>query len=175
MTQPEPARTAVYPPPPGRAVLACRCGTPLDLTDMHTRDAGRYGNGDPKLGAITCADCADTPDQEKPVMTALDEPTPPPLPRRPYVRPAAAQTPGPMRHRPHVRPDTALTDREREVLQLVARGLTDSEIGKRLYLTTNTVKVHIRSILVRLAAANRTHAVRRGFQLGYLTDDEATS
>ena len=90
-------------------------------------------------------------------MTSPPTPTPapPPLPqrpyrRRPYVRPAAAPTPGPMRHRPHVRPDTALTDREREVLELAARGLTDAAIGKRLYLTINTVKVHMRSILVRL-------------------------
>ena len=59
--------TAVQPPPPGHAVLACRCGKALDLTDMRIRDAGRYGNGDPRLGRITCATCANpAPDQEKP-------------------------------------------------------------------------------------------------------------
>jgi DNA-binding NarL/FixJ family response regulator len=81
----------------------------------------------------------------------------------------------PLPRRPHIRPGTPLTDRELQVLDLASRGLTDEAIGRTLYVTLNTVKVHMRALLVRLSARNRTHAVRLGFQLGLLTADEVTS
>lgn len=76
--------------------------------------------------------------------------------------------------RPYVRRGQPLTPRERQVLELASTGLTDAAIGKRLYITHNTVKTTMRCLLVRLEARNRTHAVTRGFQLGYLTAGEAT-
>lgn len=53
---------------------------------------------------------------------------------------------------------SALTDREREVLKLVAEGLRNREIGERLYITEKTVKNHISSILEKLHANDRTEA-----------------
>jgi len=51
-----------------------------------------------------------------------------------------------------------LTDREVEVLRLLAEGLSNRAIGERLYISTNTAANHIRSILLKTGAANRTQA-----------------
>jgi DNA-binding CsgD family transcriptional regulator len=52
----------------------------------------------------------------------------------------------------------SLTNREREVLQLVAEGKTNLEIATRLFLTAATVKAHVRNILRKLGARSRTEA-----------------
>lgn len=54
--------------------------------------------------------------------------------------------------------DPPLTVREREVLDLVAVGLTNREIGRRLFLGVETVRTHVRSVLRKLGVANRTQA-----------------
>ena len=64
-----------------------------------------------------------------------------------------------------------LTARELEILKLVAQGKANKEIGELLTLSENTVKNHVKSILAKLNAKDRTHAVtealKRGlFQLG---------
>jgi LuxR family maltose regulon positive regulatory protein len=51
-----------------------------------------------------------------------------------------------------------LSEREVEVLRLIADGLTNREIAERLYLAPTTVKVHARNIFGKLGAANRTQA-----------------
>ena len=51
-----------------------------------------------------------------------------------------------------------LTDREVEVLRLLAAGLSNRAIGERLYISTNTAANHVRSILIKTGAANRTQA-----------------
>ncbi|HUL98903.1 MAG TPA: AAA family ATPase [Mycobacterium sp.] len=51
-----------------------------------------------------------------------------------------------------------LTDREVEVLRLLAAGLSNRAIGERLYIRTNTAANHVRSILIKTGAANRTQA-----------------
>ncbi|MGH9170065.1 MAG: LuxR C-terminal-related transcriptional regulator [Acidimicrobiales bacterium] len=51
-----------------------------------------------------------------------------------------------------------LTDRELEVLRLLAGGLSNQEIGSRLHISANTAANHIRSILMKTGAANRTQA-----------------
>lgn len=56
-----------------------------------------------------------------------------------------------------VGPD-GLSDREVEVLRLLAGGLSNREIGERLYISTNTAANHVRSILMKTGAANRTQA-----------------
>jgi len=61
-----------------------------------------------------------------------------------------------------------LSERELEVLQLLAKGLTNPEIAARLYLSLNTVKVHTRNIYGKLGAHNRTQAVARARALGIL-------
>jgi LuxR family maltose regulon positive regulatory protein len=55
-----------------------------------------------------------------------------------------------------------------EVLQLLAEGYTNREIGDRLYISLSTVKVHISNINGKLLARNRTEAVARARQLGIL-------
>lgn len=56
-----------------------------------------------------------------------------------------------------VGPD-GLTDREVEVLRLLAQGLSNRAIGERLYISTNTAANHVRNILIKTGAANRTQA-----------------
>jgi DNA-binding NarL/FixJ family response regulator len=56
-------------------------------------------------------------------------------------------------------PTPRLTDREMEVLQLVAKGLNNRDIAKQLYISENTVKNHIRNILEKLHLHSRMEAV----------------
>jgi len=51
---------------------------------------------------------------------------------------------------------TELTDRERQVVLLIASGLSNREIGHRLDVSESTVKVHLRHIFVKLGIHNRT-------------------
>jgi LuxR family maltose regulon positive regulatory protein len=62
-----------------------------------------------------------------------------------------------------------LSEREIEVLQLIAEGLTNQEVATRLYLSLHTVKVHARNIYGKLGVKNRTQAVARGKALGILS------
>jgi len=61
-----------------------------------------------------------------------------------------------------------LSDREIEVIQLIAEGLTNQEIASRLYLSLNTVKVHTRNIYGKLGVTSRMQAVARAIGLGIL-------
>jgi LuxR family maltose regulon positive regulatory protein len=61
-----------------------------------------------------------------------------------------------------------LSERELEVLELLAAGLTNREIATRLFLAVNTVKAHTRNIYGKLDVHNRTQAVVRSRQLGLL-------
>jgi DNA-binding NarL/FixJ family response regulator len=64
--------------------------------------------------------------------------------------------------------DDALTPREIDVLRLVARGNGNKAIAAQLSLTEETVKSHIRSILAKLGANDRTHAVAIGLKRGII-------
>jgi LuxR family maltose regulon positive regulatory protein len=61
-----------------------------------------------------------------------------------------------------------LSERELEVLQLVAEGLTNQEVASRLFLSLNTVKAHTRNIYGKLCVRSRTQAVARARALGVL-------
>jgi LuxR family transcriptional regulator, maltose regulon positive regulatory protein len=61
-----------------------------------------------------------------------------------------------------------LTAREREVLTLIAEGLSNQELAARLHLSPQTVKVHTRNIYSKLGVTSRTQAVARGRDLGFL-------
>jgi len=61
-----------------------------------------------------------------------------------------------------------LSEREIEVLQLIAEGLTNKEIASRLFLSLNTVKVHTRNIYGKLGVNHRTQAVAQAQRLGLL-------
>ncbi|MCG3210696.1 MAG: Serine/threonine-protein kinase PknK [Anaerolineae bacterium] len=64
-----------------------------------------------------------------------------------------------------------LSERELEVLQLIAAGLTNREIAAKLFLTVNTVKVHAHNIYGKLDAHSRTQAVATAKDLGILPDN----
>jgi DNA-binding NarL/FixJ family response regulator len=65
-------------------------------------------------------------------------------------------------------PLEALTDREREVLQLMAEGLSNKSIAYRLKISEHTVKFHVNGILRKLGAQSRTDAVVRATRLGWI-------
>ena len=56
---------------------------------------------------------------------------------------------------------SALTEREREVLQLLAQGLTNKEIAEKLVITTNTVKRHLKAIFEKLNVHTRSAATAK--------------
>ena len=59
-----------------------------------------------------------------------------------------------------------LTDREREILVLVARGLTNDEIGSSLFISPATVKTHLARIMAKLDAHDRAQLVVRAYEIG---------
>lgn len=60
----------------------------------------------------------------------------------------------------------ALTDREREVLALVGQGLSNGEIGERLFLSPLTAKTHVSRIMTKLDARDRVHLVVLAYESG---------
>ena len=68
-----------------------------------------------------------------------------------------------------------LTQREAEVLELVATGLSNGEIASRLGITENTVKIHLRNILEKLHLQNRIQAAVYAVQQGLLRGSDFTS
>jgi DNA-binding NarL/FixJ family response regulator len=55
--------------------------------------------------------------------------------------------------------DEMLTSREREILQLLADGMSNADVAGKLFISQETVKSHVRHILAKLEASTRTHAV----------------
>lgn len=62
----------------------------------------------------------------------------------------------------------ALTDRESEILRLMAGGFSNREIAEALHIAEGTVKNHISSILAKMGVRDRTRAVLKGLEIGYI-------
>lgn len=67
---------------------------------------------------------------------------------------------------PHSSRLDSLTDREREVMILIAEGLTNAEIGSRLFLSPATARTHVSRILLKLGARDRTQLVVLAYEWG---------
>ncbi len=61
-----------------------------------------------------------------------------------------------------------LTDREAEVLRLIAQGRSNSEIAAELFLGVETVKTHVRNVLAKLGARDRVQAVITAYESGFI-------
>jgi DNA-binding CsgD family transcriptional regulator len=72
------------------------------------------------------------------------------------------------------RPRTAhrITSRERDVLELVANGYSTPEIARDLWIAEDTVRTHIKRILVRLDARTRAHAVAIAYREGLILPND---
>ncbi|WSY18073.1 AAA family ATPase (plasmid) [Embleya sp. NBC_00896] len=66
---------------------------------------------------------------------------------------------------------TMLTAREQEVLDLLAKGRTNRQIGEALFITAKTASVHVSNILAKVSASSRTEAVAMAYRQGLITDD----
>jgi DNA-binding NarL/FixJ family response regulator len=63
----------------------------------------------------------------------------------------------------------SITERERQVLTLVAEGLSNTEIGHRLHITPGTAKTHVGNLLTKLDARDRVHLVILAYHTGLVT------
>jgi len=66
-----------------------------------------------------------------------------------------------------------LTDREMQVLDLLAQGRCNKSIARDLSITVGTVKTHVRAIMHKLDSHSRTQAVHNAYRLGFVSADNA--
>ncbi len=72
------------------------------------------------------------------------------------------------RHSPHASDDAMLTPREREVLKLIAAGLSAKEVALKLHITSRTVESHVDKLRLKTRTRNRTHMVAQAIQQGWI-------
>lgn len=112
------------------------------------------------LGAIRTVAAGDSliaPSVTRRLIEAFIHPPGPAANGRPPASAAAAQLPGPV------------TQREGEVLALIGRGLSNSEIAARLSITMPTVKTYVGRLLTKLNARDRVHLVIIAYETGLVT------
>lgn len=85
----------------------------------------------------------------------------------PGLVPVNGATPAP-RPRPASGPQTVLSVRQRQILDMIAAGMSSPAIAEKLVVSPETVRTHIKQLLRRLDARDRAHAVARAYQLGVL-------
>jgi DNA-binding NarL/FixJ family response regulator len=68
---------------------------------------------------------------------------------------------------------TELTEREGDVLRLIAKGMSNSEIAGELFVSPQTVKTHVGNVLAKLHARDRTQAVICAYETGFITPEGA--
>lgn len=64
--------------------------------------------------------------------------------------------------------ETGLTAREHEILALIAQGLSNREIGEKLFVSENTVKTHSSRLFEKMQVSRRTQAAQKGKELGLI-------
>jgi DNA-binding NarL/FixJ family response regulator len=64
--------------------------------------------------------------------------------------------------------EVGLSEREKEVLDCLAKGMTSAQVASQLFISENTVKTHVRHILEKLEASNRAEAVSKAIQIGLI-------
>ena len=69
---------------------------------------------------------------------------------------------------------TYLTRREKSVLQLVARGLSNKEVARMLHLSEGTVKTHVSNILAKLGVPSRTQAALYAVRIGLVSPNDTS-
>ena len=90
----------------------------------------------------------------------------------PVPQPAAVQVKAPAERSapaPRALGSTALTPKEREVLDLLARNLSNKEIGLAMQVGEETIKWHVKNLFFKLSAGSRKHVVLRARVLGLLS------
>lgn len=87
-----------------------------------------------------------------------------------FVRSLLAMWPGQAARKSLEALDEGLTEREREVVCLAAKGMSNEEIGQQLALALGTVKWHLHNIYEKLKVRNRTQAIRRARELSLLEE-----
>ena len=87
---------------------------------------------------------------------------------REVLVPAEVRAPGPFAPDRTQQKTLGITERELEVLALVAGGLSNREIAGQLFVSENTIKTHCARAFDKLGASRRTQAVQRGKELGLL-------
>jgi DNA-binding NarL/FixJ family response regulator len=78
----------------------------------------------------------------------------------------------PIRPRPRIDPLTELTPREVEIMQLLARGLSNSEIAEQLFLSANTVRTHVAHVLDKIGARDRVQAIVFAYENGVVVPSD---
>jgi DNA-binding NarL/FixJ family response regulator len=92
----------------------------------------------------------------------------PDAPATPVAAPAAAPTPAPTSEQIEP-PHKPLSDRESEILQLIAKGVSNSEAAKLLDLSKATIRTHLEHIYRKLEVTNRVEAVTEGIRKGLIS------
>jgi DNA-binding NarL/FixJ family response regulator len=69
----------------------------------------------------------------------------------------------------------SLSKREREIMDLLAQGLTGEQVAEKLFLSPETIKTHIRNAMSKLEATTRVHAIAIALREGYISPPAAHS
>jgi LuxR family maltose regulon positive regulatory protein len=169
----------------GPAVPAAATGRPVPLEtqvdrwlvqaaeSIRTGDSGRSGLCLERALRLAAPEHLRRPFAEAPpTVRRLLQPTGELMRRHPWLRAPERLGSRSLGRSPQPRPGlvitTSLTSKEHEVLEYLAELLTTEEIAGTMYVSVNTVRSHVRSILRKLGASRRNEAVRRAWELGLL-------